>query len=89
MPIVAFTGNLKRHIDCPPAQVDGETLTDVLQALFSNNQTLKSYVLDDQNRLRKHMNIAIDGEMICDRLDLSDKVRTDSEIFIFQALSGG
>jgi hypothetical protein len=46
-------------------------------------------VLDDQGRLRQHVNIFIDGVMIKDRTSLSDPFRENSEIYIMQALSGG
>ena len=35
------------------------------------------------------MLIAIDGELITDRIRLSDAVKPDSEIHVIQALSGG
>lgn len=89
MPRITFTDNLKRHIDCPPQQEEGETLAAVLNAVFSNHQQLRTYILDDQDRLRKHIMIAIDNTMIQDRVYLSDKVKPDSEIYVLQALSGG
>jgi hypothetical protein len=46
-------------------------------------------VLDDQGRLRQHVNIFIDGVMIKDRNHLSDPFQENSEIYIMQALSGG
>lgn len=89
MATITFTDNLKRHIDCPEQTADGQTLHEVLNNLFANNQRLKGYVLDDQNRLRKHMLIAIDGTLITDKIYLSDPVKDSSEIYIAQALSGG
>ena len=89
MPTVSFTPNLKRHIDCPPARVNGGNVREVLEAVFAQNRQLRSYVLDDQGRLRKHMLVAVDGEIIRDRILLSDAVRPGSDIFVMQALSGG
>lgn len=89
MPTVSFTPNLQRHIGCPAERVDGETVLVALCAVFAKNAQLKSYVLDDQDRLRKHMLIAVDGEMVRDRIHLSDPVSADSEIHVIQALSGG
>lgn len=86
---IIFTDNLRRHIDCPTQYVNGRNLSEVLNNLFANNPQLKNYVLDDQNRLRKHMLISVDGEMIQDRLKLSSRVGENSEIYIMQALSGG
>ncbi|WP_455221554.1 MoaD/ThiS family protein [Kaarinaea lacus] len=89
MPRVTFTENLKRHVHCPPQEVNGSTVKEALEQVFSGNTALRGYVLDDQGRLRKHMLIAVDGEFIADRLKLSDPVNENSEIYVAQALSGG
>lgn len=89
MATVIFTDNLRRHIDCPQQTVKGGTVSQILQQLFSSHPGLKSYVLDDQNRLRKHMLISINGSLIKDKIYLSDSVAEDAEIYIMQALSGG
>ncbi|MDX1514667.1 MAG: MoaD/ThiS family protein [Gammaproteobacteria bacterium] len=89
MPSVSFTPNLRRHVDCPTLTVSGETLSDALEQVFEANPRLRSYVLDDQGALRKHMVIFVDGAPARDRARLSDAVRGDSEIFVMQALSGG
>ena len=60
-----------------------------LDAVFRDNPSLRSYILDDQGRLRRHMLIAVDGELIQDRIGLSDKTSTQSEVYVMQALSGG
>ena len=82
---VAFTGNLKRHVTCPTTHVEGTTVGAVLENLFTGNPRLRSYVVDDQGRLRKHVNIYINDA----RAGLGDPVGPDAEIFVFQALSGG
>ena len=89
MPHVIFTENLKRHVDCPPMTVDAMTVREALEKVFSVNEQLRGYVLDDQSRLRHHMLIAVDGQVITDKVKLSDPVNIDSEIYVMQALSGG
>lgn len=89
MPRVYFTPNLKRHIDCPTGYVDGSTVLEALNQIFADNTRLRGYVLDDQDRLRTNMLVAVDGEMVRDRIRLSDAVKADSEIYVIQALSGG
>jgi len=86
---VAFTQNIQRHVTCRDTEVSGRNVRDVLDNLFAGNPRARSYVLDDQAALRKHMNIFIDGEMIRDRVHLSDTVTESSSIYVFQALSGG
>ena len=86
---VAFTQNIQRHVTCRDTEASGHSVREVLDNLFAGNPRARSYVLDDQAALRKHMNIFIDGEMIRDRVHLSDPVTDASSIYVFQALSGG
>jgi hypothetical protein len=89
MPRVSFTENLRRHLAVPPVDVGGATVREALDAVFAGNEQLRTYILDDQDRLRKHVTIFLNGGMIRDRARLSDVVAPDGEIFVFQALSGG
>ncbi len=89
MPLVRFTENLLRHVECPQKDVDGGTVREVLDAVFGSNQRLRHYVLDDQGALRKHMMVFIDGQLIRDRIALSDPVMASTKIDVMQALSGG
>ena len=86
---VVFTPNIQRHVECPQAEAGGATVRDVLDGVFSLNPRARSYVLDDQSALRKHMTIFVDGQIIRDRVRLSDPVTGSSTIYVFQALSGG
>ena len=86
---VVFTANLMRHVDCPPVEVEGATVRDVLAKIFTENPRLKSYVVDEQFGLRRHMGIIVDGEIVQDRKGLRDPVESNSEIYVLQALSGG
>lgn len=86
---VKFTQNLERHLSVPPAVVDGSTVGEALDAVFARNPRLRGYVLDDQGRLRKHIVVFINGELIEDRRLLSDPIEPGSELFVMQALSGG
>lgn len=86
---VTFTANLQRHVTSPPADVAGGTLREVLEAVFGANPQVRSYVLDDQGSLRRHMNVFVDGAAIVDRRGLTDMVADGAEVFVMQALSGG
>lgn len=89
MPRVVFTSNLQRHIECPAEKIAAGTVRELLNKAFETNKKLKNYVLDDQDRLRPHMLVIVDGIAINDRVGLSDKVLADSEVYVMQALSGG
>ena len=45
--------------------------------------------MDELGALRKHLVIFVDWDKVIDRENLSDEVKPDSEIYIFQVLSGG
>ena len=89
MPKVAFTANIQRHVACPDTTEPGGTVREVLDAVFARNPLARSYVLDDQGALRRHMIVFLDGHAIRDRARLSDAVNEASTIHVFQALSGG
>jgi len=90
MATVRFTYALKRffpHLKDMPAE--GNTLKEILNELESRYPRIQNYLVDDQGKLRDHVNIFIDGTVITDRADLSDAFSPESEIYIIQALSGG
>jgi hypothetical protein len=89
MPRVIFTSNLARHIAAEPVEAGGATVREVLEEVFAVNEMARSYVLDDQGALRKHMMIFIGGDRLKDRVHLSDPVPENGEVYVMQALSGG
>lgn len=86
---VAFTQNLRRHLDAPSVEVPGGTVRSALEAVFDRNAQLRGYILDDQGRLRKHVAIFVDTRRVTDRSHLSDPVGEASQVYVMQALSGG
>jgi hypothetical protein len=74
---------------CPARTVAGSSVREVLEAYFAGNPQARSYVLDDQSALRKHMALFINGEPVLDRTSLADAVPADAVVDVFQALSGG
>lgn len=89
MPQFHFTSHLQRHLAAPSVEVPGATVREALEALFADSPRLRSYILDDQGRLRRHVNIFVDGEAVRDRDGLRDAVGPHGEIYVLQALSGG
>ena len=86
---VRFTENIQRHVQCPPCAAPGQTVREVLDAVFRANERARSYVLDERGEVRKHMIVFVDGKAVTDRRGLSDVVGEGSEIYVMQALSGG
>ena len=86
---IVFTANIQRHVICPETEAAGGSVREVLDNVFAANPQARSYVLDDQAALRKHMTVFVDGQAIRDRVRLSDSVTASSTIHVLQALSGG
>ena len=86
---VVFTRNIQRHVACPPGEAQGSTVRECLDAIFESNPAARGYVLDEHGKLRKHMAVYVNGEMVRDRTALSDAVTDACEIYVMQALSGG
>jgi sulfur-carrier protein len=89
MPTVSFTSALQRFLAVPPTQADGATVSEALAAVFAARPALRGYVLDDQGMLRRHVNVFVNGELVRDRVRLSDKVDANDDVYVFQALTGG
>ncbi|MBI1416009.1 MAG: MoaD/ThiS family protein [Limimaricola sp.] len=89
MATIRFTANLSKHRDTPVITAAGTNVRAVIDEGLAADPLLKSYVLDEQGRLRKHVNIFVDGQMIADRAGLSDPVDPEAELYVMQALSGG
>ena len=86
---VSFTANLRRHLPVPDLEVEGATVREVLDKVFEGNPRLRSYLLDDQGRLRRHVQCFVGSRAVEDRSGLSDRVSASDSIHVMQALSGG
>jgi molybdopterin converting factor small subunit len=87
---VNFTTALKRFFpDLASLEIEASSVSDLITQIDEKYPGIKSYILDDAGRLRKHVNIFIGENLIQDDESLSDVINNEDEIFIFQALSGG
>lgn len=78
-PLYSYTG--KRDVTAK-----GTTLDAVMHDLDRQYPGLRFRVIDEQDRIRRHMRIFIDGEQT---FDLKQRLTPTQEIHIVQALSGG
>lgn len=72
-----------------PLHVDAATVAELVAALDGLAPGVAFYICDERGRLRRHVNIFVDGEMLVDRQRLGDRLAPDTRVFIAQALSGG
>lgn len=87
---VRFARALQSQADLPAAcAARAETAGEALHALSQRYPQLRRFVLDDQRRLRRHVNIFINDALISDRVALSDPLRDGDRLHILAAVSGG
>jgi len=89
MPTIHLTSHLRHIAPGGPLDVEALTLGGALDAYFAAVPKARSYVLDDQGRLRRHVAVFVDGELLMDKNNLKLPVAAATEIYVMQALSGG
>lgn len=90
MPHVSFTRHLQRFFPTlEEGEVSGATVRELLDELERRHPGLRSYVIDETGRLRRHVNVFVGEEPVRDRERLGDPVAATDRVFIAQALSGG
>jgi sulfur-carrier protein len=72
--------------DRPDVEARGATLGAVLADLDRRYPGLRFRVVDEQDRVRPHMNLFVGGRPT---RDLAARVGPEEEVYILQALSGG
>ena len=89
MPTVTFTDNLRKHVDIDTVQVPGGTVRETLANVFLEYPTLRSYVLDDQGLVRRHVKIFVANEAVASHVVLERPLADADHVFVMQSLSGG
>jgi hypothetical protein len=84
-----FTQNLTRHTQCPTATIAAATVAELFERYFESWPGVRDYVLDNQGEVRHHVKVLVDGINLRDRRKLTDILSKDSDVYVFQALSGG
>jgi MoaD family protein len=71
------------------AEVDGDTVAEVLDGLFERFRELRERISDDDGSLRRFVNVYVEGEDIRFLEGLSTPVSDGSEVTILPAVAGG
>jgi len=85
---VNFTAHLRNVSPSGAVDASGDTVAAALADVFARYPALRGYVLDDQDRLRLHIAVFVDGTHVRQNI-MNHPLRADSELYIMQALSGG
>jgi molybdopterin converting factor small subunit len=88
MPVKIHLSSHVRSYTGGRAQVEAEggTLGDVMADLERRYPGIRFRVIDEQDRIRTHMNFFVGGVLA---RDLGQRIRPGDEVFILGALSGG
>jgi len=70
----------------PVVDADGKTIAELLADLEQRYPGIRFRMVDEQNRIRKHMKVFVNDESV---RDLDTAITDRDEITIMQALSGG
>lgn len=76
----SYSGGLSR------VEVEGATVDEALRALDRLYPGIRFRVIDEQDRVRRHMRLYVGPERT---LDIGQVLREGDEVLIFGALSGG
>jgi molybdopterin converting factor small subunit len=86
MALVRLRGPLKRLAgDCSEHSVGGATVADLLRTLESEHPALEGWILDERGRVRRHINVFVNGERAGEDGAVGDEDRVD----VLPAISGG
>jgi molybdopterin converting factor small subunit len=83
---VLIPGLLRSYTRDSKVEAAGATLAEILADIDRQYPGLRFRVIDEQDRIRPHIRIFLDGRQV---FDLAAPVRPEGEVQIVQALSGG
>jgi molybdopterin converting factor small subunit len=83
---VLIPSALRSYTERGVAEASGATLGAVLADLDRRYAGIRFRIIDEQDRIRRHIRIFVNGEQV---RDLSHRLRASDEVVIVQALSGG
>jgi sulfur-carrier protein len=78
-PLHSYTGRAK-------VQADGTTLAALLADLERRYPGIRFRMVDEQDRIRRHMRVFVNGDQV---FDLARSLDPADEVVIVQALTGG
>ena len=85
MAIVRLRGPLEKLAGGPEHELEGTTVSEVLQALEREHAALEGWILDERGIIRRHINVFVSAEPAT----AETSVGADDRIEILPAISGG
>lgn len=86
MPVIILPTSLEERAGGQTRiEASGATVAACLAELESMHPKLEGWILDDRGRIRRHVNVFVDGKNAA----LGQAVGSEQEIYVIQAISGG
>jgi len=84
--LVRLRGPLKQVAGGRPEHpLDGRTVRELLRELERTQPAVSGWILDERGRLRRHINVFVNGELGAQDTEVGDEDRVD----VLPAISGG
>ena len=80
---VEFASSITRHTLASSFKASGGTVGEVLADVFRQLPALRTYVVDDQGAIRKHVTVFINDTTIRDRDCLTDTVTSSDCVYVY------
>ena len=85
MATVTLRAPLKQRAGTDSIEVQGATVAEIVRALEDQAPAIKGWVADEQGRIRRHVNVYVNGEPSKEE----DSVAPNDRIDIIHAITGG
>ena len=85
MAIVRLRGQLKAMAGAAEHPLDAATVGDLMRALEGARPALAGWILDERGRIRRHINVFVNGEAGREETPVAECDRVD----VLPAISGG
>jgi molybdopterin converting factor small subunit len=90
MPIVRFPALMKFYVDNQSEfPVDAATVAELLDNLIVHYPALKPHLFEPTGKLRRHFNIFVNGEHICELGGLDAPLKAKDKVVFMVSAAGG
>ncbi|MEK7357018.1 MAG: MoaD/ThiS family protein [Bdellovibrionota bacterium] len=85
---VVLTANLQKYYPEREFSIEAGDILSVLKLMDGRREGFSSYILEDDDRVRKHVNLFLNGDLLA-KTDTRARLKAGDTLYIMQALSGG
>jgi len=90
MPTLTLPALMKYYVnDLSEVQITGSTVSQAINDLTSQYPAIKPHIIDNQGRLRRHVNLFVNKENINDLNGLDTSIEESDIIILMPSITGG